>query len=92
MNQVGIIPQAAQWIKKLVVSHQNRSIQAGNDPIVLHSSDYKQLVCACIWHENISKSTFMHAQMCSTNNETSRRYFSSNSTNTDSSWHYLSSS
>ena len=37
------------------------------------------ITCTRKSHEYISKSPFMDAQICSTNNEPSRRYFSSSS-------------
>jgi len=35
-RQVGVISRAARWLRKLVVSHENGQIQAGNDPVALH--------------------------------------------------------
>ena len=75
-RRVGVISRAGRWLWKVVVSHENGYIQAWNDPtasrLLLTISVCTKIVC---------KSSWTHAKICSTNKATSRRYFSSSSTN-----------
>ena len=83
---VAAISRADRWLRKLVVSHENGYIQAGNDPTASHL-----LLTISMCKKILCKSPQIHQKICSINNETSRRYFSSSSTNSESSRRYFSS-
>ena len=85
-RRVGVISRADRWLWKVVVSHENGYIQAGNDPTASHL-----LLTISVCTKIVCKSSWTHAKICSTNKATSRRYFSSSSTNKATSWRYFSS-
>ena len=85
-SRVAAISLADRWLRKLVVSHENGFIQAGNDPTASHL-----LLTISMCKKILCKSSQIHQKICSTNNETSHRYFSSSSTNSESSRRYFSS-
>ena len=85
-RRVGVICRAERWVRKIVVSHKNGQIQAGNDTMALH---LLQTITMCT--KIFCKSPQIHQKICSTNNDTSRRYFSSCSTNNETSRRYFSS-
>ena len=85
-SRVAAISRADRWLRKLVVSHENGFIQAGNDPTASHL-----LLTISMCKKILCNSSQIHQKICSTNKETSRRYFSSSSTNSESSRRYFSS-
>ena len=86
-RRVGVNSRAAQWLRKLVVSHENGYIQAWNDPTASHL-----LLTISVCTKIVCKRSWTHARICSTNNDPSCRYFSSCSRNKNSTTSYLSSS
>ena len=86
-RRVGVISRAGRWLRKLVVSHENGYIQAGNDPTASHL-----LLTISVCTKIVCNNSCTHAQICSTNNDQSCRYFSSCSRNKNSTTSYLSSS
>ena len=81
-----IICPAERCLRKIVISQENGYIQAGNDPTASHL-----LLTISMCKKILCKSSQIYQKICSTNNETSRRYFSSSSTNSESSRRYFSS-
>ena len=63
-RRVGVISRADRWLRKLVFSHENGYIQAGNDPTASHL-----LLTISVCTKIVCKRSWTHAKICSTNND-----------------------